>query len=72
MTKQKPWNNAKNNSDWWSVRSPSGFISTAYISSTRQGAIEYFINKNIRGVRLWKQAYRLGYRAVKIRIVEME
>ena len=70
MTKQKPWN-ANNSNDLWAIKSPEGFIYPLWIGTDKRHGIENFKN-NINGFVSWKHAYRLGYRAVKIRIVEME
>jgi len=66
--KDKVWN-ANNMNDWWAIKAPEGFFYTRSTERTKSYCIKCFCPK--LGMS-WRKLSKLGYRAVKIRIVEME
>lgn len=75
MTKQKPWN-AKNGNDYWAICDNSGQVAVETFGASKNLAINNFLHlceeSNCPYHKNWKHAVKYGYRAVKIRIVEIE
>jgi len=67
--KIKPWHQYEIN-DYWTILAPGNrYLYTKHLSTWRTDAITDFLAKSYPG-KTWKQAYRKGYRAVKVTIVE--
>lgn len=69
MTKLKPWKKC-NASDFWMIKNPAGEFLCGTIGFSREFSIKLFIK--YYDYEDFKEAKRAGFRAVKIRIMEME
>lgn len=68
--KHRAWN-PKNDNDYWCIKMPNGTRLSCTVGYFRTDAIFNFLLER-DSIGKWKKYYKQGFRAVKIRIVEME
>ena len=57
--------------EWWTIKHPiSGVLSYVYCNPVRGKSQVHFMQQN--GFQRWIDAYRAGYRCVKIKVEEVK